>query len=99
MWFRHGKDKDGGIYIDITGIKVWVFMAFDKARVRHILDLGEIYGYSWDAWKAEVYSDGSGVFGVRIKYGELGKEEQARLRRTLEEAKEKGEIIDFGIEK
>jgi len=99
MWFRHGKDKDGGICIDITGIKVWVFMTMNMEKVRGIIDSGEIYGYSWDAWKAEVYSDGSGFFGVRIKYGELGKEEQARLRRILEEAKEKGEIIDFGIEK
>ena len=78
---------------------VWVFMTMDRERVRDIINSGEIYGYSWDAWKAEVYGNGGGVFGVRIRYGELGKEEQARLRRMLAKAKEKGEIIDFGIEK
>jgi len=41
MWFRHGKDKDGGIYIDIERVDEDRAMEFMK-RLKDAVKSGEV---------------------------------------------------------
>jgi len=57
MWFRHGKDKDGGIYIDIERVDEDRAMEFMK-RLKDAVKSGEVESVTIFNGKDKSYKTG-----------------------------------------